>query len=103
MVFVFDPDINTEWGSRKEKSYVFDDVFDEEHKTAFIYAKVMSSVIDNVVNGYNSTMLAYGMTGAGKTFTMFGDIYNSSGGIDEHPGIITLVVNDLFNRFETEK
>jgi len=42
------------------------------------------------------------MTGAGKTFTMFGDIYNSIGGINAHPGIVSLVVKDLFAAFERE-
>lgn len=29
--------------------------------------------INNVLNGFNSTVLIYGMTGAGKTHTMFGE------------------------------
>ncbi len=36
------------------------------------------------MNGYNSTIFAYGMTGAGKTYTIFGNLYgsgNSSEGI----------------------
>jgi len=28
---------------------------------------------NHVLEGFNSTIFAYGMTGAGKTFTMFGD------------------------------
>lgn len=28
--------------------------------------------IDDVLDGYNSTIFAYGQTGSGKTFTMFG-------------------------------
>lgn len=39
------------------------------------------------------------MTGAGKTHTMLGDLRNPDG----EPGIITLVVNDLFSRFESEE
>ncbi len=33
--------------------------------------------INNVLNGFNSTILIYGMTGAGKTYTMFGDMNNT--------------------------
>ena len=35
-------------------------------------------MIFNVMNGYNSTVFAYGMTGSGKTYSMLGDIYNES-------------------------
>jgi len=34
--------------------------------------------IDSLLNGFNMTILAYGSTGAGKTYTMFGDIYNEN-------------------------
>ena len=30
------------------------------------------NVIEDALNGYNSTIMAYGQTGSGKTFTMFG-------------------------------
>lgn len=32
----------------------------------------MQAPIANVLNGFNSSVLIYGMTGAGKTHTMFG-------------------------------
>ena len=32
---------------------------------------------DHVLEGFNSAIFAYGMTGAGKTHTMFGDLHNS--------------------------
>ena len=31
-------------------------------------------MLDNIINGYNATIFAYGMTGAGKTYTMFGNM-----------------------------
>jgi len=30
--------------------------------------------MDNIINGYNATVFAYGMTGSGKTYTMFGNM-----------------------------
>ena len=30
-------------------------------------------IVDNVLEGYNGTIFAYGQTGTGKTFTMEGD------------------------------
>jgi kinesin family protein 18/19 len=32
----------------------------------------MVTPIENVLQGFNSTVFIYGMTGAGKTYTMFG-------------------------------
>jgi len=43
-----------------------------------VYNKAVLPVLNNVLNGYNATVFAYGMTGAGKTYTMFGNM-NSSG------------------------
>ena len=56
-------------------------------------------LIDNILNGYNGTVFAYGMTGAGKTHTMFGDLKNASV-IDYEPGITLLAIKDLFNKFQ---
>jgi len=37
------------------------------------------------------------MTGAGKSHTMFGDIYDNLNDTESHvPGIVTLSVNELF-------
>ena len=39
--------------------------------------------IEDVLSGYNGTIFAYGQTSSGKTFTMYGDIYD-----EESKGII---------------
>jgi len=102
MIFVFAPQTGVESAYQKEKSYYFDRVFDSNTSTIDVYQRALTPAIQNVINGFNSTILAYGMTGAGKTFTMFGDIYNSMGGIATHPGIVSLVVRDLFQSFKKE-
>lgn len=63
-----------------------------------MYRGCIVPLLDNVLNGYNATVFAYGMTGAGKTYTMFGDMKNTSI-IDCEPGIALLSVKDLFNKF----
>jgi kinesin family protein 18/19 len=50
----------------------FDFVFSEADNNEFVYNHSVSKLLGNVVKGYNTTVLCYGMTGAGKTFTMFG-------------------------------
>jgi hypothetical protein len=32
----------------------------------------VNSVLNDLINGYNTAVIAYGMTGAGKSYTMFG-------------------------------
>ena len=38
-----------------------------------MYNRVARNIVDNVLEGYNGTIFAYGQTGTGKTFTMEGD------------------------------
>lgn len=53
-------------------------------------------MVDNTLKGYNSTALAYGPTGTGKTHTIFGDIYEvASDGVKEK-GICIHAVDYLF-------
>ena len=84
--------------SRKsEKCFVFDDVFDEEETTQGLFDRVIKKSVSNVVAGYNLTIFAYGMTGAGKSFTMFGDCYdNYSESNLLTPGLISLSTDELF-------
>jgi kinesin family protein 18/19 len=50
--------------------------------------------------GYNSTALAYGVTGTGKTHTMFGDIYLN---LNFEKGICMFAVEYLFDKIRNEK
>lgn len=60
--------------------------------------------IDNVVNGINSTVFAYGITGAGKSFTMFGKspTLTPTPVLTQHLGIIPLTFHHLFNILDAE-
>ena len=53
------------------------------------------------LEGFNSTVFAYGQTGAGKTFTMQGHDTDdaASGAGDKDRGLIPRVFDYLFNRF----
>jgi chromosomal replication initiation ATPase DnaA len=77
----------------------FDFVFSESDNNKFVYDHSLSPSLANVVKGYNTTVLCYGMTGAGKTFTMFGSQQR-----DENPGLVYLSVKELFSKhFLSEK
>ena len=38
-----------------------------------VYNRVARPIVENVLEGYNGTIFAYGQTGTGKTFTMEGN------------------------------
>jgi kinesin family protein 15 len=71
---------------------------------------VGAPVVDNCLSGYNSSIFAYGQTGAGKTFTMTGRLGGpgSSGGggsggdagARELQGLAPRVFEYLFERIE---
>jgi kinesin family protein 5 len=51
------------------------------------------STVDDILNGYNGTVFAYGQTGAGKSYTMMGtDIAD-----DEGRGVIPRIVQQIFH------
>lgn len=54
------------------KSFSFDYVFAPDCAQSLIYEQSAFSLVDNVLDGYNGTIFAYGQTGCGKTHTMMG-------------------------------
>ena len=55
------------------------------------YNKTARDIVDSVLDGYNGTILAYGQTGAGKTFTMAGGAQDY-----HHRGIIPRSISQVF-------
>ncbi|KAL7032887.1 hypothetical protein ACKWTF_007422 [Chironomus riparius] len=55
------------------KTYGFDNVFDQFSAQIDLYVNTARPIVDKVLEGYNGTILAYGQTGTGKTYTMVGD------------------------------
>lgn len=52
--------------------FTFDRVFDIKSAQDEIYTTAAKDPILSVLEGYNSTIIAYGQTGTGKTYTMEG-------------------------------
>ena len=80
---------------QKDKHYAFDFSFNESSPQEEIYEKSVKQFIERVIMGYNSTIFAYGATGAGKTYTMLGTA--------ESPGIIPRVVEQLLECVTSDK
>ncbi|XP_065501079.1 kinesin-like protein KIF19 [Caloenas nicobarica] len=87
-----DPDDILRANRSREKTFVFDTVFDHRATQEEVYVSTTKSLIGGVISGYNATVFAYGPTGAGKTYTMLGT--------DCEPGICIRALDDLFKTLE---
>ncbi|XP_042875431.1 kinesin-like protein KIF19 isoform X2 [Penaeus japonicus] len=76
----------------KDKQYVYDRLFSDESAQKEVYEETAKALVNDVLNGFNATVFAYGATGAGKTHTMVGSA--------EQPGIMVRALNDLFHALE---
>ncbi|XP_071552251.1 kinesin-like protein KIF3A isoform X1 [Panulirus ornatus] len=54
------------------KVFTFDSVFGTDSKQVDVYNIAARPIVENVLEGYNGTIFAYGQTGTGKTYTMEG-------------------------------
>ncbi|EKJ68530.1 hypothetical protein ACHAPM_009091 [Fusarium culmorum] len=73
-------------------SFTFDRVFDMGCKQQDIFDFSIRSTVDDILNGYNGTVFAYGQTGAGKSYTMMGTNIDD----DEGRGVIPRIVEQIF-------
>ncbi|KAK2591798.1 Kinesin heavy chain [Conoideocrella luteorostrata] len=73
-------------------SFTFDRVFDMECKQQDIFDFSIRPTVDDILNGYNGTVFAYGQTGAGKSYTMMGTNIDD----DEGRGVIPRIVEQIF-------
>ena len=80
--------------NKNNKIFVFDNVFNEKINNEDVFKESTKSMIDKVLEGYNSTALAYGVTGTGKTYTIFGDLSNNF----KDEGIIFKACDYLFEK-----
>ncbi|KAF1930531.1 kinesin-domain-containing protein [Didymella exigua CBS 183.55] len=78
----------------KDQTFAFDRVFDDTTSQADIYESTAKPLLDNVLDGYNATVFAYGATGCGKTHT----ITYVDTGTPGDPGIIFLTMQELFEK-----
>ncbi|XP_072047757.1 kinesin-like protein KIF9 [Amphiura filiformis] len=56
-----------------------------------MYSEVASDMVTQLMEGYNGTLLCYGQTGAGKTFTMTGTTENY-----KHRGVIPRSISQVY-------
>ena len=81
------------------KTFLFDGIFPELSNNKNIFCEAIKPMIDKILMGYNSTALAYGVTGTGKTYTIFGDLTSNFG----EEGIIFKACDYLFEKIKINK
>jgi len=62
--------------SETKKKYTLDLVFPTNTTQIQMFELIGNQTVDNCLDGYNSTLFAYGQTGAGKTFSLVGKLTN---------------------------
>jgi len=97
-----------------EYDFSFDHVFNVDSSQQDVYETVGSSLVDSLLQGINCSVLAYGLSGSGKTHTLTGklpeladdrgegssdedSISTTATPREEDAGILPRMINDLFH------
>nr|XP_027198393.1 kinesin-like protein KIF11 [Dermatophagoides pteronyssinus] len=88
--------------SQQNKLYSFDGVFDSNAEQFKIYRSVVEPLVEQVIEGYNCTVFAYGQTGTGKTYTMVGNRIDRDCSWEDDPlsGIIPRAIDQLLDELQ---
>eukprot|EP00466_Bigelowiella_natans_P003548 jgi/Bigna1/57657/fgenesh1_pm.23_\ len=87
----------THQGKHLTKTYTFDTVFAPGATQEDVYDEAVEPIIEEVLEGFNCTVFAYGQTGTGKTYTMEGDPSSN-----EHKGMIPRAIDQIFKKLEVK-
>ncbi|KAE9329816.1 Kinesin heavy chain [Phytophthora fragariae] len=92
-VFTEQDTIEVKANDGSPQKFTFDHVFGEEDNQKTVFENVALPVVQDIMDGYNATIFAYGQTSSGKTYTM-------EGANIDHPelqGIIPRTATEIFN------
>ncbi|KAI1470236.1 kinesin-domain-containing protein [Daldinia caldariorum] len=93
-IVTFDgPDTCTLNSAEATGTFTFDRVFNMQGRQVDIFEYSIKPTVDDILNGYNGTVFAYGQTGAGKSYTMMGTSIED----DEGKGITPRIVEQIFS------
>ena len=76
--------------------FKFDKIFDKETDQSELYEKTTKNIIPILLKGINSSIICYGQTGTGKTYTMTNLKNNSK-------GILPRAIDDLYKKINETK
>ncbi|XP_059935257.1 kinesin-like protein KIF19 [Mesoplodon densirostris] len=87
-----DPEDTLHTHQSREKTFIFDTVFDQHTFQEDVYLATPPALVEGVISGYNVMVFAHGPSGASKTHTMLR--------MDAGPGIYLQMLADLFQAIE---
>ncbi|KAL5721227.1 Kinesin-like protein KIN-5C [Ranunculus cassubicifolius] len=91
-------------GKQIDRVFTFDKVFGPSAQQRDLYDQAVVPIVNEVLEGFNCTIFAYGQTGTGKTYTMEGECKKSKGGnkgqLPLEAGVIPRAVKQIFDTLE---
>ncbi|KAL2509195.1 kinesin-related protein [Forsythia ovata] len=91
-------------GKHFDRVFMFDKVFGTNARQRDLYEQAIVPIVDEVLEGFNCTIFAYGQTGTGKTYTMEGECKRSKSGpngeLPPEAGVIPRAVKQIFDTLE---
>lgn len=85
-----------------DRTFLFDKVFGPTSQQKELFDQAVSSIVYEVLEGYNCTIFAYGQTGTGKTYTMEGGARKKNGEFPSDAGVIPRAVKQIFDILEAQ-
>ncbi|KAJ9180760.1 hypothetical protein P3X46_008969 [Hevea brasiliensis] len=85
-----------------DRVFTFDKVFGPKAQQRSIYDQAIAPIVNEVLEGFNCTVFAYGQTGTGKTYTMEGGMRNKGGDLPAEAGVIPRAVRQIFDTLEAQ-
>ncbi|KAH7671364.1 Plus-end-directed kinesin ATPase protein [Dioscorea alata] len=93
-------------GKQFDRVFTFDKVFGPSARQSDVYEQAIVPIVNEVLEGFNCTIFAYGQTGTGKTYTMEGDCKRtkcgSKGQLPSGAGVIPRAVKQIFDTLESQ-
>lgn len=86
-----------------DRTFAFDKVFGPASQQKDLFDQAVSPIVNEVLEGYNCTIFAYGQTGTGKTYTMEGGGKKAKNGeFPNDAGVIPRAVRQIFDILESQ-
>ncbi|KAF9594403.1 hypothetical protein IFM89_031005 [Coptis chinensis] len=93
-------------GKQIDRVFTFDKVFGPAAQQRDLYDQAVVPIVNEVLEGFNCTIFAYGQTGTGKTYTMEGGSKKSKneskGQLPPEAGVIPRAVKQIFDTLESQ-
>ncbi|KAJ6778452.1 KINESIN-LIKE PROTEIN KIF11 [Salix koriyanagi] len=93
-------------GKHIDRIFTFDKVFGPSAQQRDLYEQAVVPIVNEVLEGFNCTIFAYGQTGTGKTYTMEGECKRSKSGpngeLPPEAGVIPRAVKQIFDTLESQ-